>query len=125
MFASLYVKLGLLAVALALLGGAWWYVNDHAYDRGAASQQPTIDHLNDQVRIDATTMRELNAQATANAALAERQHNAVQAAIDAVTTQGKATDIKLSKSIDAFNSARKTTACAIAQEKICAALRSY
>lgn len=125
MFASLYVKLGIAAAIVALLAGAWWYINDHAFDRGAASQKPTIDALRAQVAVDAVTLRQVNAQAAENKALADRQHDAVQAAIDAVTNTSKATDAKLSKSIDAFNVARKTSACATAQEKICAALRVY
>jgi hypothetical protein len=122
MFASLYVKLGLVVAALALLGGAWWYVNDHAYDRGAASRQPMIDSLNAQIDVDATTMRTINAQAAANAELATSQQQAAQAAIEQVTKQSQTTQQNLKDSLARYAKAKDTADCAPAKVKLCAAL---
>jgi hypothetical protein len=122
MFASLYVKLGLAAALMALLAGAWWYVNDHAYDRGAASRQPTIDALNTQITVDAQTLRTINAQAAANAELAQSQQQAAQAAIEQATKQAQTTKQNLKDSLARYAKAKDTADCAPAKAKLCAAL---
>lgn len=121
MFASLYVKLGLVAAALALLGGAWWYVNDHAYNRGVASMQPTVDALYAQITVDAVTMRTINAQAAANVELAQSQQQAAQAAIEQATKQAQTTTQNLKDSLARYARAKDTTDCAPAKVKMCAA----
>jgi hypothetical protein len=130
---SKYINIAVGVLVLAFLVAATWYIHHKGFESGAASRQHEVDDATKRTADAQTSLAACgNALQQANAATAAAQDEAriqrgmAQAAVEAATTQTKASKVRFDTWTQKYIEAKATADCKTQLEQtLCPAVSGY